>query len=119
MAEQSITLTQLKKIPESVDWEAPRGEAFFQLGCTGCESQVCFRANGVGAITYTESPLKTEDDKYLMESASLVEKGAVVGRDTSWRWLDACENPCEYREEIETAVDLLNEKFDANLITGA
>ncbi len=114
MPEQQIKLTQLKRTPERVDWETPRDEVLFQLGCTGCSSKVCFKAKGV-RMTNTESPIASADDVFLIEATDQLEKGSRVKARSSRSYLDPCEGPCPQIDDMQVVVGMLNERFSATL----
>jgi hypothetical protein len=120
MSREQITVEQIKEIPES-SWELPPGVTYVRLGCTACRKAVCLKATGLKPIASWARPLEGADD--FREIIGEVPKRVSVRQgytDVSYLEGDECADgdACGQAEEVQAAVELLNERFGVDIQPG-
>lgn len=108
-----VSLERISRLPNP-SWELPRDELYVQLGCRVCPHAICFKAKGVSSKV-PEISRSPEDAKDLADIRKEVDKQSDTMEGNSWVWDEACDEPCPQAEEMEIAVDLLNDRFGSDL----
>lgn len=109
---REVILEQRESLPKP-SWDLPSDELYIRIGCAGCSKAVHFAAKG-----YTLKLHDSEEAKDLRDLVGEVEKGSKVDRASLSRWEEPCElvdGACPDTETIDLVVELLNERFDAQL----
>jgi hypothetical protein len=108
-----VYLEQLKRIPESSP-DLPSDAVYVKLGCLTCPHSVNFAAWMITSTVpeYSRNPDAARD---LFDIIVEVEKGTTVKGNSSSTWDRACSEQCPQLEDMQTAVDLLNDRFGAEL----
>lgn len=110
-----VSLEERKGIPKA-SWSLPRDEQYVRLGCAGCSHAVCFTAKG-RAFTSYDSPEATDLRDLIGEVGQSLEVSPGLTVD-SYPGSEPCNGAdvvCPEAENIGIVVELLNERFDADL----
>ena len=109
-----ITLEQITKLPEP-SWRLPDDQLFVQLGCISCPHKICFIAHGVTAMS-PEWSLNQEAARDLHDLTTEIKKGVRIKEASDSTWELACDDVCADASNIQTVVELLNDRFGARLL---
>jgi hypothetical protein len=96
-------------------FDVPRGTAQVKLGCEVCTNAVCIVARGVDERFRSVD----KDTNDLTEVVDMVAKSTIVRYGFTTGWDEKCAHICELQEDIETAVGMINERFNSEIRTGA
>ena len=110
-----IELSTLEAIPEC-DWDLPDDEAYIRLGCRDtCGNAVCFLASNYTSETpeFARNPQDTSDLNDLIDEVPY--RRTFRGFETNITRGPECSEGCSYKEEIPVLLEMINERFNADL----
>lgn len=110
-----VRLEQRKDMPKS-SWDLPQDERYVRLGCAGCSNAVAFTARGTEFMFRTSA--ESTDLRDLIGEVGTrleVQRGFTANIYDNKLCGGMSGQPCPEAETIDLVVELLNDRFNAEL----